>query len=290
MIILSSFTALSLLLIFADLVLSIPASRFVRRDSIEGQLVVKAAGRCSLLDEDDVRGLPGWPKLEQHVLDTWGKGIYTLKINPPNYKDKRATMCVVAPVPVIPSSDRNCTSKRVVVPPEKNSKIIDVEYGYKNIGQWNITNVSSAAHAEIFRAHFRIPDIKPLHLGSIDGLADFVNAPHNAFETTASNMTTKQTAITSVHGQSCFGTILNQVCRIPAHGRIQLAATGNLWFTFDTARAPVRDPDGCKHRRYTMKIEDVLDLSDRSMWIDYEGVMIATARTDYFSECHPKSL
>jgi len=287
MIILSS---LSVLFIFVDLVLSLPTSRFVRRDSIEHQIAVKAASRCSILDKDDVWSLPGWPKLEKYVLDNWGKGNYTLNINPPNYKDKRATLCVVDPVPVISSRDHNCTSKRVMITPEKGSKILDVKYGYKNVGRWNIMNVSAAAHAELFRAHFRIPEIRPLYLQSIDGLAEFVNAPHNAFETIASNMTTKPTALTSVHDQRCVGTIRNQVCHIPASGRIQLAATGYLWFTFDTARVPVGNPNGGQHRRYTVRIEDALDISERSMYIDYEGVMTTTTKTDYFSECRLKSL
>ena len=39
-----------------------------------------------------------------------------------------------------------------------------------------------------------------------------------------------------------------------------------------------------------VKIEEVLkDVPDRSVWIDYEGVMTATTRTDYFSECECSS-
>ena len=35
-----------------------------------------------------------------------------------------------------------------------------------------------------------------------------------------------------------------------------------------------------------VKIEEVLkDVPDRSVWIDYEGFMIATTRIDYFNEC-----
>ena len=34
-----------------------------------------------------------------------------------------------------------------------------------------------------------------------------------------------------------------------------------------------------------MKIEEVLKIPDRSVWIDYEGVITAITRTDYFNEC-----
>jgi len=34
-----------------------------------------------------------------------------------------------------------------------------------------------------------------------------------------------------------------------------------------------------------VKIEEVLKISDRSVWIDYEGVITAITRTDYFNEC-----
>jgi hypothetical protein len=273
-------------LVLADLVFSIPTTELVRRDSMEEQLIVKAAHRCSSLDEDDVRSLPGWPKIEQYVSDTWGEGNFTLLINPSNYKDKRATMCIVDPIPINPSGKHNCTSKRVDISPEKDSKIVDVEFGYRNIGHWNITKVSSAAHAELFVGDFKVPEMGFMNLLAIDGRGEFVNAPHNSFMTVASNMTSKQTTLTSVKDQNCVATIQQQVCRVPSRGRIQLAATGYLWITFENARAPIGKPNGGKHRRYAVKIEEVLkDVPDRSMWIDYEGAMIATTRTDYFNEC-----
>jgi len=273
-------------LIFADLVFSVPSTVLFRRDSIEEQLTVKAARRCSILDEDDVRSLPGWSKVEKYVSDTWGEGNFTLKINPANYKDKRATMCIVDPIPINSSGDHNCSSKRVEISPEKNTKIVDVEFGYKNLGNWNITGVSSAAHAELFVGHFKVPELGFMNLRAIDGQGQFFNAPYNSFTTVASNMTSKQTTVTSVKDHSCFATIQQQVCHIPSSGRIQLAATGYLWIIFETARAPVGDPNGGKHKRYAVKIEEILkDVPDRSAWIDYEGVMTATMRTDYFNEC-----
>jgi len=282
--------SLLLALIFADLVFSFPTVQLLRRDSIEQQLTVKAARRCSILDEDDVRSLSGWPKLEKYLSDTYGQGNFTVKINPSNYKDKRATMCIVDPLPIDPSGQHNCTSGRVQIPPERNSKIVDVQFGYKNVGYWNITRVSSAAHAELFLGHFKVPEMRFMRLNSIKGIGEFVNAPSNSFTTVASNMTYMQTEVTSVNNQKCVATIQQQVCRIPSSGRIQLVATGYLWITFETARAPVGNPHGGKHRRYTVKIEDVLkDVQDRSVWTDYQGVMIATTRTDYFSECRTKS-
>jgi hypothetical protein len=274
-------------LILADLVLSVPTAEILRRDSIEQQLTVKAARRCSILDEDDVRSLPGWPKVEKYVSDTWGEGNYTVKINPSNYRDKRATLCM-DPVLIKPSGGHNCTSKRVHIRPQKGTKIVDVEFGYRAIGHWNITRVSSAAHAELFLGHFKVPEFGFMDAHSLDGTGEFVNAPDNSFTTVASNMTYRKTSLTSLKDQICTATIQQQVCHIPSVGRIQLAATGYLWITFETARAPVGNPNGGKHRRYAVKIEEVLkDVPDRSVWIDYKGVVTAATRTDYFNECRP---
>jgi len=257
---------------------------------MEQLLSVKAASHCSILDEDDVRSLPGWPKVEQYVSDTWGPGNYTVKINPPNYRDKRATLCIVDPILVKISGKYNCTSERIEIPPEKGTRTVDVEFGYENLGQWNITKVSSAAHAELFLGHFKVPEMRFMKTRSIEGRGEFFNAPHNSFITMASNMTFRKTELSSVKDQKCIATILEQECRVPASGRIQLAATGYIWLTFEAPRTPLGNPRGGKHRRYAVKIEEVLqDVSDRSVWIDYDGVMIATTRTDYFSECRPKS-
>jgi len=286
----ASLQLLSLLaLILADLVSSAPTTQLGRRDSIEEQLMVKAARRCSILDEDDVQSLPGWPKVEKYISDTWGKGDYTITVNPSNYRDKRATLCIVDPIPINPSGEHECTSKRVEIPPEKGRKVVDVEFGYKNVGQWNITRVSSAAHAELFHGHFKVPEMGFMDLRAINGMGEFVNAPDNSFTTVASNMTSKQTQVSSVKDQHCVATIQQRVCTIPSSGRIQLAATGYLWITFETARAPVGNPHGGKHKKYAVKIEELLkDVQDHSVWIDYEGVMTATTRTDYYNECRLK--
>jgi len=277
-------------LIFADLVFSVPTAQLFRRDSMEQQLTVKAARRCSMLDEDDVWSLPGWLKVENYVSDTWGDANFTVKINPTNYRDKRAVICIVDPIPINPSGKHNCTLKRVNISPEKDTKIVDVEFGYRNLGHWNIKRVSSAAHGELFIGRFKIPEMGFMDLRTIEGSGEFFNAPHNSFTTVASNMTYKQTELTSMEDQVCAATIQQQVCRIPSTGRIQLVATGYLWITFEKARAPIGNPNGGKHRRYAVKIEAVLkDVLDRSVWIDYEGVMTATTRADYFSECRPKS-
>jgi len=280
--------ALSLFaLLLADLVISVPTTEILRRDSIEQQLIVKAARRCSNLDEDDVRSLPGWPKVEKYVSDNWGEGSYTVKINPPNYRDKRATICI-DPVNIKPSGEHNCTSERVHIRPEKGTKIVDVEFGYRATGHWNITRVADAAHAELFLGHFKVPELGFMDARAIDGRGEFVNAPHNSFTSVASNMTYRKTTLSSVKDQVCTATIQQRVCRIPSAGRIQLTATGYLWITFETARAPVGNPNGGKHKRYAVKLEDVLkDVLDRSVSIDYEGFMTATTRTDYFSECRP---
>jgi len=281
--------ALLFALAFADLVLSFPTTiDLFRRDSIEEQLTVKAARRCSILDEDDVRSLPGWPKVKKYISDTWGEGNFTFKVNPPNYRDKRAAICILDPTHIKPSGDPECMSKRVPIRPKKGTKVVDVEFGYRNTGHWNITRVSSAAHAELFLGHFKVAELEFMDARTINGLGEFVNAPHNSFTTVASNMTYRKTELTSLKDQVCTATIQQRMCRMPSTGKIQLAATGYLWVSFETARAPVGNPNGGKHKRFAVKIEEVLQVPDRSVWIDFEGNITATTRTDYFNECRPK--
>jgi len=246
-----------------------------------------AASKCSKLDLDDAQSLPGWSKLEQYARTTWGDGDWTITINPPGYKDRHATMCIDDPVDVDVLGKASCTETRVDIPPEKKgSNDIKVNEGYTNTGNWNITNVTSAAHAEFFFANFQLPNITELHLESLDATGKFINAPHNSFVTVASNVTIKTTQLTPVPDKRCIGTILQQTCIIPAQGRIQLIASGYIWFNYKTKRAPLANPKGGKHSRYTVKIEDVLkNATDRSAWIDFNGYMNTTWRDDYFDEC-----
>ncbi|KAF9485815.1 hypothetical protein BDN70DRAFT_916652 [Pholiota conissans] len=272
------------LLFTTQLVAALPLSDFHETNDI----VSRAQGptRCSLLDLDDAQSLPGWSKLEQYARSTWGAGEWEITINPPGYRDKPATMCVTGVSKIIQTGTPNCTEKRVDIPPKKkDGKTIDVDAGFTNRGNWNITNVTTAAHAEFFEAHFRLPNITQVHLGSLKAVGAFINAPDNSFVTTATNVTIKSVDIVPVPDKRCIGTILNQQCITSAEGRIQLVASGYIWFNYKIKRAPMANPKGAKHSRYAVKIEDVLkNATERAAYIDFKGYMNTSMRYDYFDE------
>ncbi|KAF9533179.1 hypothetical protein CPB83DRAFT_845991 [Crepidotus variabilis] len=268
---------------------SAPASRVkaphVQRNDLQAVFSDTSPSPCAPLDLDDVQSLPGWSKLQQYAVSTWGEGDVDATINPAGYKDRPAVICAVSPVNVTSEGKPNCTTTRVEIPADKKSHTIKVDMGYTNIGNWNITNVTSAAHAEFFMAKFQMPNITEKRLNGIIGKGAFINAPRNGFETFATNITYKKSTVTAANGKICLGTVLNEQCTIPAKGKIQLAASGYVWFTYKTKRAPVANPKGGKHKRFAVKIEDVLETSERSVFIDFSGFMNATMRSDYFDEC-----
>lgn len=240
-----------------------------------------------MLDLDDTQSLPGWPKLEKYARDTWGDGEYKITFNPYGYKDKPATMCVAGPPVVVNATGSpNCTETRVDIPTIKNTNTVPVNEGFTNSGDWNITNVTTAAHAEFFQAMFQLPNITKLSLGAMTAFGAFINAPDNSFVTTATNVTIRNVDLTPVPDKHCIGTILNQQCIIPAEGSIRLVASGYIWFQYKTKRAPLAHPKATKHSRYAVKIEDVLrNETDRSAWINFKGYMNTSMRYDYFDEC-----
>jgi hypothetical protein len=159
--------------------------------------------------------VPGWPKLEQYARTTWGEGDWTIAINPPGYKDKPATMCVAEAVQVVMTGAPKCSEIRKDIPPEKkNSNQIKVDEGYTNTGNWNITHVTTAAHAEFFSANFELPNIALLHFDSLETIGQFINAPRNSFSTVASNVTIRTTELTPVPDRTCIGTV-NFPCSTP---------------------------------------------------------------------------
>jgi len=307
---LRSFSIPAVLLLTLQLVSALPtSSRFNRRATFDAEntfakreeglgwssLVRRApvASPCSLLDLDDAQQLPGWSRVEEYARKTWGTGNWEITINPPGYKDKSATMCIAESIPVVATGKPQCNSSRVDITPDKgNTDHINVVQGYTNTGTWNITNVTSAAHSTFFTGKFKMPNItleSKDQMLSIDGIGEFINAPYNSFLTVATNTTKKDKELTQVQDKNCVGTVNQEVCIVPAHGRIQLIATGYIWFNYQKKRAPMANPDGVKHSRYAVKIEDVLkNATDRSAWIDFNGYMNATMRSDYFDECRWK--
>ncbi|KAF9565749.1 hypothetical protein CPC08DRAFT_815241 [Agrocybe pediades] len=272
-----------------------PNGRFARsllseESVLEARELVRrapSASPCSKLDLDDAQSLPGCSKLEKYARSTWGEGDWDIVINPPGYKDKPATMCVADPVKVVIAGPSQCNETRKDIPPEKkDGTTIKVDEGYRNTGNWNITNVTTAAHALFFSGNFQLPNITQLHLGALQAPGKFINAPQNSFTTFATNVTYKNTELTPVPDKRCIGTILEQECLTPATGRIQLIATGYIWFHYKTKRAPLANPKGGKHSKYVVRIEDVLkNATERSGYIDFNGYMNTTWRYDYFDEC-----
>jgi len=286
-----NFFALFLIFFSFNLVCARPAAKTlakaakIPRNDLQTVFSTTTPSPCAPLDLDDVQSLPGWTKLQEYAISTWGEGEVEVTINPAGYKDRPAVICVVEPVNVTMTDKSNCTTTRVEIPADKKTHVIDVDMGYTNIGSWNITNVTTAAHAEFFLGKFKMPNITSQHLYSIVGKGAFINAPHNGFQTYATNITHKKTTVTAANGKTCLGTVLNEQCTTPAEGKIQLAATGYIWFKYKTARAPIAKPKGGKHKRYTVKIEDVLTLPERSVFINFSGSMNSTMRSDYFDEC-----
>jgi uncharacterized protein YjhX (UPF0386 family) len=240
---------------------------------------------------DDVQQLPGWSRVEQYARDTWGTGDWDIIINPHGYKDKRATMCVADSVPVVATKAPLCHESRVEIKEDKSHRI-NVVQGYTNSGFWNINNVTSAAHSFFFEGKFKMPNITQQSndtLHSITGKGVFINAHYNDFLTFAANTTNKDTEVTKIRDKSCIPTVREETCIIEAEGRIQIIATGHIWIQYKTKRAPLANPDGGKHSRYTFKIEEVLkNATDRSAWIDFSGFMNTTMRSDYYDECRWK--
>jgi len=264
----------------------------------EGEMNVLEArsgsSSCSELDLDDLQSLPGWPKLAQKAKEWWGDGLYEIEINPGGYDDRPASMCVADPVLIIPTAKPRCVHGRVDIPHKNGASSVEVLSGYANVGNWNITHVTTAAHALFFQGTFRMPNMTTppsgtymnTKLNHLDTVGEFINAPFNSFATLATNMTRRTETLTQVQDRTCIPTISQQHCAVPGRGRIQLVATGYVWFTFPSPRPRRQNPHGPKHRRYAVKLEDALpNVLDRSAYIDFAGTMNTTLRTDYFDEC-----
>lgn len=95
-----------------------------------------------------------------------------------------------------------CVEKRMAIAPvNPKSDHVKVDEGYTNVGNWNITSefssgtrfkslltflhlqdVTTAAHAEFFRAVFQLPNITTVQLDSVTTFGEFINAPSNRSE------------------------------------------------------------------------------------------------------------
>lgn len=244
---------------------------------------------CTPLTLDQAKALPGWSKIEQYAKDTYGGGSLNYVVNPKDYPDSPATICLESSVPVTIQGGPACTDSTSTLQGTMDGTTGTMsstqQTGYSNTGTWSVTQESSLAVGATVSATVGIPGIDGVE-ASVSTTATLTNSLSKSFETNVNAMSSQTVTAQFTSGQKCSSTMKTQTCSVNGQGSARFVASGFVWFNYDDQRAPIADPKGGQHYKYSVDIASVLkNIDDRSSIMKFSGSMQVTSHTDFAAKC-----
>jgi len=256
----------------------------------EPSIYARGASSCTPLTLDQVKALPGWSKIQQYATDTYGDGGVNIVVNPPEYPNAPATVCLQdGPIPVKLQGTPSCTSNDGeiggTITGTTGSYQLSFQQGYSNTATWTVTQESSLAVGATLTATIGIPEVDSVS-ASVTTTATLTNSLSKSFSTTVDNQQTQTVSVNTVDGKPCKGTMTTKTCNVQGTGSASYVASGSVWFNYDDARPPKSDPNGGKHYKYAVDIATVLtNINDRSSSMTFTGAMQISSKTNFNAKC-----
>ncbi|KDR68903.1 hypothetical protein GALMADRAFT_272272 [Galerina marginata CBS 339.88] len=262
---------------------------YYRRDDIS--IYARTAPSCTPLTLDQVKALPGWSKIQQYATDTYGDGGVNIVVNPPEYPNAPATVCLQdGPVQITLKGAPSCSTSDTAqfggkITGTTGSYQLAFQQGYSNDGSWTITQESSLASGATVGITIGIPDVAGAS-ADVTTTTTVTNSLSKSFSTTISNQQTQTVSVNTVDGKPCMGTMTTTTCNAPGTGSASYVASGSVWFNYDDARAPKSDPNGAKHYKYAVDIATAVpNINDRSSSMLFTGSMQISSKTNFNAKC-----
>jgi len=263
-------------------------SYYVRSDP--SIIYARGASSCTPLTLEQAKALPGWSKIQQYATDTYGDGGVNIVVNPPEYPNAPATVCMQdGPIPVKLQGTPSCTSNDGEIGGKitgtTGSYQLSFQQGYSNSATWTVTQESSLAVGVELSATIGIPEVADVST-SISTTTTLTNSLSKSFTTTVDNQQTQTMSVNTVDGKPCKGTMTTKTCNVQGTGSARYVASGSVWFNYDDARPPKSDPNGGKHYKYAVDIASVLtNIDDRSSSMTFSGAMQISSKTNFNAKC-----
>jgi len=253
-------------------------------------IYARGASACTPLTMDQLKTLPGWAKIQQYAKDTYGDGGVNIVLNPPEYLNAPATVCLQdGPIPIQLQGTPNCTSNTGkiggTISGTTGQYMLSFTEGYSNEATWTVTQESSLALGVEVSATVGIPEVASVST-SVTTTTTLTNSLSKSFTTTVNNQQSQSMTMNTVDGKPCFGTMTTKTCNVQGTGSARYVASGSVWFNYDDSRPPKSDPKGGAHFKYAVDIATALpNIDDRSSSMTFSGAMQIASKTDANAKC-----
>jgi hypothetical protein len=248
-----------------------------------------SASSCTPLTLDQAQKLPGWSQIVKYAQDTYGSGSLNYVINPKEYPDSPATICSDSSAPVTiqgsPACSETTSDIQGGVAGTSGTVVLTQQQGYTSTGTWSVTQESSLAVGATLSVSVGIPEVAGVS-ASVTTTATFTNSLSKSFETSVNTMASQSVTLNAANGQKCSASLKTKTCSVNGQGSARFVASGFVWFNYDDKRAPIADPKGGQHFKYSVDIASVIkNIDDRSSDMKFSGSMQVKSMTDFQGSC-----
>jgi len=261
---------------------------YYRRDS--SFIYARGTSSCTPLTLDQAKLLPGWSKIQQYATNTYGDGGVNIVVNPPEYPNAPATICLQdGPIPITVQGTPSCTSSTGniagTITGTTGTMSLSAQQGLSNTATWTVTQESSLAVGVSLSATFGLPAVDSV-TASVTTTATITNSLSKSFSTTVDNEQTQSLTVNIPEGKNCVGVLTTKSCNLQGTGAARFVASGSVWFNYDDARVAKNAPNGGSHYKYAVDIASVLtNIDDRSSSMTFSGAMQVSSKTNFGSKC-----
>ncbi|PBK85614.1 hypothetical protein ARMGADRAFT_1169383 [Armillaria gallica] len=240
------------------------------------------ASQCAQLSVDQAQTIPGWNAIVQYANSNWGSGSRNIVMNPIDYADQPAQVCITSDVVQLSySGDPVCQSHTISsqgsLVGTEGEVDIEVDQGFDTDTAYTISSVSTIGFSNTLEVKVGIPEIDNV-TDALTISAEVTDTTSSTFKVSYNDVSKFTIKMTAQEGQTCTAVTNTKTCDIQATGQIRYLATGWIWFNYNSATQG--------HYKWAVNIESVLtNQGDRSSFATFKGSMIANTQTSYAGSC-----
>ncbi|KAH7091888.1 hypothetical protein BKA62DRAFT_723575 [Auriculariales sp. MPI-PUGE-AT-0066] len=232
--------------------------------------VKRAGSACNLVSQSVLKRMESYIKLEQAAITLWGDKWNTTLTNDPAYPDSPASACISEdPQTVTLDAQPSCSSSTSTAGGRGTSTGV----------RFTVTQAALFPEAGVdIAAQLQMP---ALAVDKDTFPAAFTLQNQQTQTVDLSQDTLKDATVqasSSAPGQTCSLAITNSTCTASGTGKMQVYATGWLWFNYNEPR------DG--HYKWAISIDEIItDINDRSSWIEFRTAVQSWSVTKAIPSC-----
>ncbi|KAF8904330.1 hypothetical protein CPB85DRAFT_975897 [Mucidula mucida] len=241
----------------------------------------RASPRCGDLSIEEAKTLPGWNAIEKYADDNWGDGSRNTVTNPKEYLDMGAQACVTEQVVELtfdkdPVCHETKSSPNGTITNTTGEVTAEIDQGWTTGSTQTVTKSSTIGVSQTLGFSVGVPEVESF-TQSFTVSTEFKNEKSTAFDVQYQDTTKTTVKIATQDGKKCEVSLSTTSCDIQATGKIQIFATGWVWFNYN---------DRTKgHYKWAANIDAVLSDDDRSSWTEFKGSMSSEAESVFDGGC-----